>query len=310
MSMLADAGVDVLIMDVTNAECYWDEWEVVFSVMEKMKAEGNKVPQFCFWAFNGPSITVVQDLYEKIYRAGKYKDLWFFWDGKPLLLYNGTPGVDANGQVPQHPNPNYDPKAKSDTNHPHYRDPGLQREILQGLHEGSEAVLHPQDHVVGIPPWAGQRFVGTEDNWSFGYDLGDERVKAMNPDELVSRHNGVKEEAAVTPAQHPSSLIGKSWTREHGEPPAQRVRSAASHLRAVARQDRGAPRGLRDLFPAAMERGDRGQPAVPVYQRLERMDGGQVPPGRRANRPLHAAQERLLLRRPIQCRVQSHRFSR
>ena len=60
MSMLSNAGVDVLIMDVTNAVCYWDEWDVIFNVMEKMISEGNKVPQFCFWAFNGPVVTVVQ----------------------------------------------------------------------------------------------------------------------------------------------------------------------------------------------------------------------------------------------------------
>src|SRR5579862_7868542 len=122
MSMLADAGVDVLLMDVTNAVRYWDEWETIFSVMEKMKAEGNKVPQFCFWAFNGPVITVVQDLYDKIYRENKYKDLWFMWDGKPLLLYNGTPTSDANGTAPQNPNPHYDAAAKSDPKSPHYGD--------------------------------------------------------------------------------------------------------------------------------------------------------------------------------------------
>ena len=27
VSMLADAGVDVLILDVTNGACYWDQWE-------------------------------------------------------------------------------------------------------------------------------------------------------------------------------------------------------------------------------------------------------------------------------------------
>lgn len=41
LSMLADAGVDVLIMDVTNAVCYWDEWEVLFKTMQEMKALGN-----------------------------------------------------------------------------------------------------------------------------------------------------------------------------------------------------------------------------------------------------------------------------
>ena len=34
MSMLSDAGVDVLVLDVTNAVRYWDEWEVLFSTME------------------------------------------------------------------------------------------------------------------------------------------------------------------------------------------------------------------------------------------------------------------------------------
>lgn len=108
MSMLADAGVDVLVMDVTNAVRYWDEWDTLFPVMEKMKAEGNRVPQFCFWAFNGPVITVVQDLYDRIYKPGKYKDLWFTWDGKPLLLYNGSPNVDATGRTSKNSNPHYD----------------------------------------------------------------------------------------------------------------------------------------------------------------------------------------------------------
>ena len=70
----------------------------------------------------------------------------------------------------------------------------------------------------GYYEWAGKRFIGTEDNWSFGYDLGNDKVKSMDPKDLVSLHNGQREEAAVTPAQHPSSLVGKSWTRENGEP--------------------------------------------------------------------------------------------
>jgi hypothetical protein len=219
MSMLADAGVDVLIMDVTNAERYWDEWNVIFPVMQQMKAEGNKVPAFCFWAFNGPAITVVQDLYEKVYKTGKYKDLWFYWDGKPLLLYNGKPAVDSNGSVSQHPNLHYDPRAKTDPNHPHHGDPEYTEKFYADYTKGVKEFFTLRTMWWGYHTWAGSRFIGTEDNWSFGYDLGDDLVKKMKPDELVSRHNGIKEEAAVTPAQHPSSMIGKSWTREHGEPP-------------------------------------------------------------------------------------------
>lgn len=218
MSMLADAGVDVLIMDVTNAVQYWDEWDVTFTVMQKMKAEGNKVPQFCFWAFNGPVITVVQNLYDRIYKAEKFKDLWFYWDGKPLLLYNGDPAHDASPAKGRSKNPHYEPAAKTDPKHPHYGDPDYAEEFYTDYTKEVKNFFTLRTMWWGYHQWAGKRFVGTEDNWSFGYDLGNPKVKAMNPLDLVSTHKGAREEAAVTPAQHPSSLVGKSWSRKSGEP--------------------------------------------------------------------------------------------
>ena len=218
MAMLTAAGVDVLVMDVTNAVRYWDEWEILFSTMHKMRAEGNKVPKFCFWAFNGPVITVVQDLYEQIYKDSRYKDLWFYWEGKPLMLYNGNATYDATGQVVQNPNPHYDPAALTDVNNPHYGDPYYTQEFYTDYTQEVKDFFTKRTMWWGYYEWAGKRFVGTEDNWSFGYDLGDSRVMGMNPDDLVSTHNSVKEQAAVTPAQHPSSLVGKSWRRSTGEP--------------------------------------------------------------------------------------------
>lgn len=192
MSMLADAGVDVLIMDVTNAVLYWDEWEALFQTMEEMKAEGNRVPKFCFWAFNGNVITVVQSLYERFYKTPRYRDLWFCWDGKPLLLYNATPHVDAN--------PN-----GGDKNYNDYSDEVKSFFTLRGMWWG-------------YWEWAGKRYVGTEDRWSFGYEMGDARVAALTPEELCSKHEGRLEEMAVTAAQHPISIIGKSWSRKTGQP--------------------------------------------------------------------------------------------
>jgi len=218
MSMITDAGVDVLVMDVTNAVRYWDEWEVLFSTMQKMKAEGNKVPQFCFWAFNGPVITVVQDLYDRIYKNNRFNDLWFYWDNKPLLLYNGNPTRDANGQGVKSPNPHYDPSAKTDTSNPHYGNPDYTEEFYKDYTKEVKNFFTQRTMWWGYYEWDGKRFIGTEDNWSFGYDLGNDKVKSMDPKDLVSLHNGQREEAAVTPAQHPSSLVGKSWTRENGEP--------------------------------------------------------------------------------------------
>lgn len=218
MSMLADAGVDVLVMDVTNAVRYWDEWDVVFPVMQKMKEEGNKVPKFCFWAFNGPVIRVVQDLYDRIYKARRYEDLWFYWDGKPLLLYNAKPALDANGVGPRNVNPHFDPAAVTDSDHPHYGDPDYTEKFYKDYTKEVKAFFTLRNMWWGYYEWGGERYIGTEDNWSFGYDMSHEPVRKMKPEERVSTHKGAREEAAVTPAQHPSSLVGKSWTCDHGEP--------------------------------------------------------------------------------------------
>ena len=192
LSMLADAGVDVLIMDVTNAVCYWDEWEVLFTTMQEMKALGNKVPKFCFWAFNGNVIDVVQSLYERFYKTPRYEDCWFYWDGKPLLLYNATPSVDAN--------PNGGQKGKTD-----YSDEVKEFFTLRNMWWG-------------YSQWAGAPYVGGEDKWSFGYEMNDKKVAALKPEELCAKHQGRLEEMAVTPAQHPISITGKSWRRETLEP--------------------------------------------------------------------------------------------
>ncbi len=192
MSMLADAGVDLIILDVTNAVHYWDEWEVMFRTMTQMKEEGNKVPKFCFWSFNGNCITVVQKLYEAYYKTSKYQDLWFYWKGKPLLLYNGTPSVDANPNGGQHDVIDYSDEIKEFF---------TLRTMWWGYKE-----------------WAGKPFVGTEDNWSFGYQLNDEEVLSMSPEDRASKHLGTLEEYAVTPAQHPISIVGKSWRGDTKEP--------------------------------------------------------------------------------------------
>jgi hypothetical protein len=224
MSMLSDAGVDVLVMDVTNAVLYWDEWDVTFSTMEKMKAEGNKVPKFIFWAFNGPVITVVQNLYDSIYKAGKYSDLWFYWDGKPLLLYNGTPDFDANSGGNKHPNPHYDAAAGTDPKNPHYGDPDYAEEFYKTYTKDVRSFFTLRTMWWGYYEWGGKRYVGTEDSWSFGYSMADPKVNDLKPEELLSTHQGQREEAAVTPAQHPVTMtsenmgVGKSWSRKYGEP--------------------------------------------------------------------------------------------
>lgn len=200
ISMLADAGVDVLVMDVTNAVHYWDEWDVLFTTMQKMRAEGNKTPEFCFWCFNGNVIEVVQKIYDRIYKENKYSDLWFYWEDKPLLLYNAEPELDANGGWNEYKD------GKADYSQ-EVKDFFTLRNMWWGYYE-----------------WNNKRFIGTEDNWSFGYSMADTNIIKMAPNDLVSKHKGRLEEAAVTPAQHPVTMtdvpmgVGKSWSKAYGQP--------------------------------------------------------------------------------------------
>jgi hypothetical protein len=220
MSMLTDAGVDVIIFDVTNGVRYWDQWETIMSVMEKMKSEGNKVPKICFWAFNGPVMTVVQDLYDKIYKADKYADLWFYWKGKPLLLFNGTPFTDANDGHSENLNPEYDPDAITNANNPHHGERDYTEKYYSDYSDAVKQFFTTRNMWWGYYKWAGKRFVGTEDNWSFGYDMGNKDVRSLPASQRASLHNGELEEMAVTPAQHSSTLIGKSWSTANADEPA------------------------------------------------------------------------------------------
>ena len=218
VSMLADAGVDVLILDVTNAVRYWDEWNALFAVLEDMKSEGNKVPKICFWSFNGDAIYVVQEIYDLFYAKEKYKDLWFYWYGKPLLLYNATPSYDANGSGHKLTNYLYDANAVTNKKNPHYGDPLYTSQYLTDYPDYIKNFFTLRNMWWGYYWWNGKRFLGQEGNWSFGLELGDGNVRNMTPLQRTSKWKGQPEEISVTPAQHPVSMVGKSWTLKNGEP--------------------------------------------------------------------------------------------
>lgn len=218
MSMLADAGVDVIILDVTNGVCYWEEWGHLFDVMERMKAEGNRVPKICFWTFNGRPITCTQQVYERYYKKGLYKDLWYYWDGKPLMLCNMRPELDANGSGENNPNPNYDPAAATDPSHPHYGDPEYAEKYYADYTNDVKRFFTMRNMWWGYNDWGGKPYAGTEDNWCFGYEMNDTRVSDRAPRDRAATHLGRVEEMAVTAGQHPISVTGKSWRVATGQP--------------------------------------------------------------------------------------------
>ncbi len=89
--LLADAGVDVIFFDCTNDTATWDNTCLkLFEVFEKAKEDGVNVPKMAymlpFSADRNTTTVSLKHLYNEIYSQGKYKDLWFMWDGKPMIM--------------------------------------------------------------------------------------------------------------------------------------------------------------------------------------------------------------------------------
>jgi hypothetical protein len=88
--MIADAGVDVIVFDCTNGSQTFDEsYEALFRVFEQAKQDGVNVPKIAFilpFAAGEDTKTSLVNLYDNIYSKGRYKDLWFMWKGKPLIM--------------------------------------------------------------------------------------------------------------------------------------------------------------------------------------------------------------------------------
>lgn len=87
--MLANAGVDVIVFDVTNDVTYPETYMAIFRTYERMRAEGEETPRIAFLA----SQTSVQQLWKDLYSKGLYRDLWFQWKGKPLLMTGQQRGM-------------------------------------------------------------------------------------------------------------------------------------------------------------------------------------------------------------------------
>lgn len=83
--MLSDAGIDVLIIDVTNAAIYLPQLNKIATTYRAMRKEGISTPSISF-IVNSAATKTVNRLYDSIYKNELFKDLWFYWKGKPLLL--------------------------------------------------------------------------------------------------------------------------------------------------------------------------------------------------------------------------------
>jgi len=88
--MLADAGVDFIFIDGTNGRYMWEDGvNAILKVFSEARNDGVKAPQIVFWLSLSEKenrISQLNVMYENWYSKPEYDNMWFKWDGKPLVL--------------------------------------------------------------------------------------------------------------------------------------------------------------------------------------------------------------------------------
>ena len=99
--LLANAGVDVIFTDNTNGNMTWKaSYTALYKTWDDAQKNGAvDVPKVSFLLPFGPnegSKDQLENLYLDIYRPGKYQNLWFYWDDKPMLMAHSSNLSKAN----------------------------------------------------------------------------------------------------------------------------------------------------------------------------------------------------------------------
>ena len=88
--LLANAGVDVIFTDNTNGTSTWRKsYTSLMNTWVDAMQDGVLAPKVSFmlpfWDKKQTN-TQVQLIYQDIFRSGKWQELWFYWDKKPMLM--------------------------------------------------------------------------------------------------------------------------------------------------------------------------------------------------------------------------------
>lgn len=100
--MLEAAGVDFIFLDVSNGATFDKGHMALFNTWLKIRQEGGMTPQICFFCGDNPETfdTDISHIRKTVYSEQnyeKYKELFYMWDGKPLIFGNAK-GVNSESK--------------------------------------------------------------------------------------------------------------------------------------------------------------------------------------------------------------------
>ncbi|MBP5320650.1 MAG: hypothetical protein J6334_06650 [Kiritimatiellae bacterium] len=104
--LLAEAGIDTVVFDATNGTLTWmDSAWTLLRTWSAMRRDGIKTPRFAymlpFWTNPNQAVSLLQ-LYRDIYKPGKFRELWYYWQGRPLVHANPSV-IERVAQNPKTP---------------------------------------------------------------------------------------------------------------------------------------------------------------------------------------------------------------
>lgn len=85
IELLTMAGIDYLMFDATNMSIYPASGENVLSTLLKYQNQGWDVPKAAFYTNSGANQTA-QLIYDTYYKDGRFDDVWFKPEGKPVII--------------------------------------------------------------------------------------------------------------------------------------------------------------------------------------------------------------------------------
>ncbi len=102
MTQLGEAGVDFIIVDLTNASDGYlqsDAWylyiqrpmDAICRTITAMRAEGKTTPYVVFWCGPNCGTPIYQKLYDRYLNSEDWADCFVFWDEKPFLITVNMP---------------------------------------------------------------------------------------------------------------------------------------------------------------------------------------------------------------------------
>ncbi len=91
--LLTAAGIDVIFTDNSNATLTWgDSYPVIYKTWLDAMADGvdtPKVSNLMPFGAGGDTAYQLREMYTNIYHDGNNRPLWFYWEGKPMIMAHG-----------------------------------------------------------------------------------------------------------------------------------------------------------------------------------------------------------------------------